>query len=125
MVAADHDRRLQFPVPHQAVDRQAELRALAVAEPADARRQSLKLDALARHRNPARQRLVVREHLEREAVGAIDVFGIARQRDPAERPAALAEERADVLGHEAGNIEGVLARPPSSPACGYCCRSRT
>ena len=32
---------------------------------------------------------------------------IARQRDPAERALALAEQRADVLGHESGNVERV------------------
>jgi hypothetical protein len=51
------------PVAHQAVDGQAEFGALAVAQPADARRQALKLNALARQREPARQRLVVREEL--------------------------------------------------------------
>ena len=35
-------------------------------------------------------------------VGGGDVGGIARERDPAERALALAEERADVGGHEAG-----------------------
>ena len=50
---------------------------------------------------------VVGEHLERELVGRGDVGRIARERRPAERPLALAEERPDVLGHEAGNLEGV------------------
>ena len=59
-------------------------------------------------RDPARQGFVVREQFERETVGAIDVFGVARERHPAERPAAFAEERTDVLRHEAGNVEGVL-----------------
>ncbi len=55
------------PRAHQAVHGQAEFGALAVAQPADARGQSLKLDALARQRNPAGQRFIVREHLERPA----------------------------------------------------------
>ena len=41
VVAADHDGRFQFALPHQAVDGHAELGALAVAQPADARGQSL------------------------------------------------------------------------------------
>ena len=41
-------------------------------------------------------------------VGPVDVLGIARERDPAERPLALAEERADVRRHEAGEGEGVV-----------------
>ena len=94
---------------------QAEPRALAVAEPADARRQPLERDALAREVDPADQRLVVPEHLERGVVGDADVFGIARERDPAERSLAFAEQRPDVLGHEAGNLERVAT--PASRAC--------
>ena len=124
MIAADHDRRLQLARAHQAVHGHAEFRALAVAQPADARRQALKVDALARQRQPARQRFVVRKQLERQAVGAVDVLGIAGERHPAERPAAFAEQRADVLGHEAGNVEGVAPRRPLAPACECCCRSR-
>src|SRR3546814_3905553 len=41
-------------------------------------------------------------------VGAIDILGIARQRRPAERPDTAAEERADIGGNEAGEIEGVV-----------------
>ena len=33
---------------------------------------------------------------------------VAAQRDPAERPLALAEQRAHIGGHEAGEVEGVL-----------------
>ena len=45
--------------------------------------------------------------VEREVVGAAYVFGRAGERHPAERPLALAEERTDVLGHEAGNLERI------------------
>ena len=48
-----------------------------------------------------------REELLHLRVGLADVLGIARQRDPAERPLALAEERPDVRGHEAGEVERV------------------
>ena len=41
MIAADHDRRRDRALAHQLVDAQAEARAIAVAEPEDARRQSL------------------------------------------------------------------------------------
>src|SRR5688572_33108629 len=37
----------------------------------------------------------------------MDVRRVARQRDPAERSAALGEQRADVLRHEAGIAEGI------------------
>ena len=54
------------------------------------------------------QRLVLREQVEHGLVGGGDVGRIARQRGPAERPAALAEQRPDVGGDEAGVVEGAL-----------------
>jgi hypothetical protein len=50
---------------------------------------------------------VVGEELQQDAVGDRDVLGVARERRPAERPLALAEQRPDVLGHEALEVEGV------------------
>jgi hypothetical protein len=46
VVAADHDGRLQLAGGHQVVQRHAEARALALPEPADARRQPLEGDLL-------------------------------------------------------------------------------
>ena len=95
------------PRRDEIVERDAEPRALALPEPADARRQSLKLDPLLRERDPATQMLVVRKQLEHQLVGARDVLRIAGERDPAERSLPLAEERPDVLGDESGNVERV------------------
>src|SRR2546429_156526 len=53
VVAADDDGRLPLSAAHQLVEEQAGFVALAVAEPADARRQSLKFDALLGHADPA------------------------------------------------------------------------
>ena len=105
---------------------QAEARAIAVAEPQDARGQTLERDAFPRQMNPpARARFVVAEHLERRLVGDADVVRIARQRRPAERTLALAEERSDLLRHEAGNVERVGDAGLRAPARECCCRSRT
>ena len=82
-------------------------RTIAVAEPEDAGRQSLERHAFAGQTDPAAQRLVVGEHLERGAIGDVNVLGIAGQRGPPERPLAFAEQRPDVLRHEAGNVERV------------------
>ena len=41
-------------------------------------------------------------------VGAVDVLGVPGQRDPAEGADAAAEQRPDVGGHEAGEVERVL-----------------
>ena len=65
-------------------------------------------DLLGRHLQPARERLVLREEVEHGLVGGGDVGRVARQRGPAERAAALAEQRADVGGDEAGVLERAL-----------------
>ena len=95
------------PRLHHLVEREAREMALAQAQPADARGQPLERDALAGHVEPAVQVRVVREQRLHLAVGRADVLRIARQRDPAERPLAFAEQRADVGGHEAREVERV------------------
>src|SRR3989441_1018456 len=116
VVAADHERRLHAPGRHQVVEDPPRLRPIAVAEPADPRRQPLEVNPLARETEPADQVRVVAEGPDQRGVGLIDVLGIARERDPAERPLPLAEERANEGGHEAGIGEvgdaGVLGRLP-------------
>ena len=95
------------PFLHHLVEGEAEAVALAEADPADARRQALEGDALARHVEPAVEVRIVGDQLLHPLVGLVDVLGIARQRGPAERADAAAEERADVGGDEAGEVEGV------------------
>jgi hypothetical protein len=51
---------------------------------------------------------VVGEQLLHLRVGAVDVLRVARQRAPAERPDAAAEQRADIGRHEAREGEGVF-----------------
>ena len=108
MVATDDDRGGQFAAAHHLVERQAQLGALAEANPADARRQALEADALARHVQPAVQVFVIRDQLFHHGVGFVDVLRIAGQRRPAERPDTAAEQRTDVGRHEAREVEGVV-----------------
>src|SRR5689334_23440128 len=109
MIAANRDRRFQIAAPDEIVNRFAHLRAFAVTEPADARRQSLKVNAIARQTQPAIQRAIVGKQLEREVVSLANVFRVARQRDPAKRSLAFAEQRANVLRHETRNLECIFA----------------
>src|SRR6266516_6148939 len=51
--------------------------------------------------------LIVRQRIHDGAVGAVDILGLAAQRDPAEWALPLGEERPDVGGHEARNVEGI------------------
>src|SRR5690348_12431578 len=108
MVAADDDGRLEFAACDEIVEREAEFFAFAITEPADARGQALKVNALLRHLDPARERFVVGEHFEDELVGAMNVRRFAGERGPAERPATFAKERTNVGRDEAGKIVGVL-----------------
>ena len=88
--------------------RGAGLRPLAVAEPADARRQPLDRHLLGGQAQPALEPGVVGEELGQRGVDARDVGGVAGQRRHPERSPALAEERPDEGGHEAGEVERVL-----------------
>ena len=108
VVAADDDGRLQFARAHHLVEGQARDVALAQSQPADARRQALEGDALARHVQPVVHLRVVREQLLDLCIRFIDVFRVARQGHPAERPPSFAKLRADVSGYETGEVEGIL-----------------
>src|SRR3546814_13746492 len=59
----------------------------------DLARQALEADALARHVEPVVQVRVVGDQLLHLGIGPVDVLGVPRQRRPAERPDAAAEQR--------------------------------
>jgi hypothetical protein len=107
VVPPDHDGRFHFSLGHHLVEGEAEAMPVAQAHPADARRQALEFDARPGHVEPVVEVRVVRHELFHPRIGAIDVFGIARQRRPPERADAAAEQRADVGRHEARKIKGV------------------
>ena len=108
VISADGDRRFQIAALHEFIDGFTHLSAFAVTEPANACRQALELDAIARQTQPAIQRLVVRKKFEREIIGLPNVLGFTRECDPAKRAFAFTEKRANVFGHEAGNLERIL-----------------
>src|SRR6266480_99723 len=108
MITSNDNRRFDFAAFDQFIHRDAELCTLAITEPADARGQPLKLDSLFRKFHPAGKSLIFRKQVERELIGARDVFGIAAQCNPAERAAPFAKERPNVFWNKPGNIECVL-----------------
>ena len=102
VVAPDHDRRLQLARGDHLVEAQPGEVALAVAEPANPRRQALELHLLA---GQPIQRAMCSWSPNSSRIASsvrVDVLGIAGQRHPAERPLALAEQRADVGGTNPG-----------------------
>mmetsp|Transcript_6403 Transcript_6403/g.26196 ORF Transcript_6403/g.26196 Transcript_6403/m.26196 type:complete len:559 (+) Transcript_6403:860-2536(+) len=108
VVAADDDGRLQLAALHHLVEGQAGAVALPQPQPADARRQALEGDALARHVQPAVHPRFMREQLLDLGIGLVDVLGVAGQGHPAEGAAALAELRPYIGRHEAREVEGVV-----------------
>src|SRR5580765_1013537 len=108
MIAANHNRCFEFAFLDQIVHRQPELRTLTITQPADTRRQSLELDALARQFDPAAQNAIPRKHLQYQIVSDGNISGIAGERYPSERAAAFAEERTDVRRNKTGKIIGVF-----------------
>lgn len=87
------------------VEPQARPVPFAVAEPADAGRQPLERHRASGQREPSGEMLVLGEQFEHGPIGGRDVRGIARQRDPPERSAALLEQRTEVRRDEAGKRE--------------------
>src|SRR5262245_48986997 len=59
VVAPDHHRRLELAPPHHLVEGEAEPVALPETDPADARRQTLKRDLLARHVEPVMEMRII------------------------------------------------------------------
>src|SRR5438132_1409201 len=108
MVPADYDWGFDFSLFYQVIHRQPELRPLAVAQPADARRQPLKFDSFSCQVNPASQNAVVWKQLQHQVVGYRDIGRIARQRDPAEGASSFAKEWSDIRRHKSGKIVSVL-----------------
>src|SRR6185437_9374805 len=107
VVAADHDGRLELAARDHVVEGLPDARAIAHADPADARGKPLEADAAARHVEPVVEMRVVGDELLHLRVGLVDVLRVAGERDPAERAVALAEERAHVRRHEAREVERV------------------
>ena len=108
MVPANYDWRFQLAVGHQIVQSQAEFCPFAIAQPADARRQSLKLYFFLRHLYPAFEVIVFREHFQNQAIGASNVRSLAGKRGPAERAFAFAKKRTNISWNKTREVVGVL-----------------
>ena len=101
MIAADDHRGRHRARAHELVDRQARSGAVAVAEPADPRRQPLEGDPLGCQLEPSLEQGVVGEEPPQLLVDDGDVGRVAGQRRPPERTDAAAEERPDIGRDEA------------------------
>ena len=127
----DRGRSRSAPSPcrvaHQLVEEQPRLRALAVAEPADARRQALERTRSLRQRQPARS-IASSPGTARAARGrcARMSSGIAARAPPSgTAPVPSQKSGRMYAGTKPGIRERVVARRLPAPARGCCCRSRT
>ena len=108
MIPPDHHRRLDLAAADELVDREARLRAVAVAEPADPGGQPLERHPLGRQLEPPLQEWIVREQLPQPVVDRRDVTRIARQHRPPEGTDSATEERPNIGRDEARVCERVL-----------------
>ena len=106
MITPDHDRGFQLARLDHLVEHQARAVPIPQPDPADAGGQALKRDALGSHVQPAVQVIIVGEQLFHRGIGFEDILGVARQRHPAKRPDAFAEQGPDIGGHKAGKGKG-------------------
>src|SRR5258706_13350612 len=107
VVAADHDGSTELAPGHHLIEGQAEAMPVAQADPADARRQPLELDALGGHVEPVVQMWIVGNELTHFLVSAKDILRIPGQRHPPEGTDATAEQWPDILRHESRDLERV------------------
>src|SRR6266513_976580 len=107
MIAPDHNRRLEFSIFDQVVHSHSKLGTVAIAEPANSRRQTLKLNALPREFHPARQSFIFWKQLQGKPIGSSDIFGVAAQRHPTKGSTAFTKKRTNVLRNKPWNVERV------------------
>ena len=91
MIASDDDRRFDLAVADEIVESEPCSRAIAVSQPADARRQTLECYAFPRKANPATERGVLGKELEQFFVATSDVAVIPRERGKSKRAGTAAE----------------------------------
>ena len=108
MITANDDWRFEFPTGHHLIERKARAVTITQPDPRDTCGQALKGDPLARHVEPVVQMRVLGKQFFHFLVGFIDILGIARQRHPAERANATAEQRADICGNKTGEGKGIF-----------------
>ena len=108
VIASDHDGRFQLAGGHHAVHLQREF-ARARRSPASrcAPAGPGNWTVLCASESSGSAISLAGNRRQISGVSGGDIRGLARKRHPAERPAAFAEQRPDVLGHEAGNRESV------------------
>src|SRR5687768_18464726 len=101
MITSDHDRRRHGYGADQPVDCEPSLRPVAVAEPADPRRQALECDTPRSELEPTLEERIVRKQRRQLPVDRRDIGRGSRQCHPPKRPYPATEQWPDVRRNEA------------------------
>src|SRR5258707_1185043 len=108
VVPSDRNRRVEIAFSHQVVTRYSHFGTITLSEPANPRRQPLKLKLLLRQPEPATQRLILGKKAQSKIIGFSNIFRIAGQRDPPKRAFPLTKQRANVFRYKSWNFKGIL-----------------
>src|SRR5258705_12704960 len=109
MVASDGYWRFQVAALDEVVNGLTHFGTFAIPQPADTRRQSLKVNTLARKTQPTVKGSVIGEQFQSEIIGLAYVFLVTRERHPTKRSLSFAEEWPDVFRHKARNLKDIFA----------------
>src|SRR5258705_11796951 len=108
MVASDGYWRFQVAALDEVVNGLTHFGTLAIPQPADTRRQSLKVNTLSRKTQPTIKGSVVREQFQSEKIGLANIFLLTRECHPTKRPLAFAEHWPNVFGHKVRNLKVIF-----------------
>ncbi len=107
MIAANDDRCFEFSACNHFIECQSQAMSLPKPDPADSRRQSLKLNAITCHIQPAMQMWVVGDELFYLGIRLVNILWVTAQGDPAKRTDAATKQRSNIRRNETGKIKGI------------------
>src|SRR5699024_7674491 len=94
-----------LPFFYQPIEFLTHLGPFAIFQPADARRQSLKMNLVLRFMNPSSQRLLFGESFENGLISRVNIFGVSGKCGPTKRAGPAAKQRSDEGRHKARKIK--------------------
>src|SRR6185503_10052102 len=100
MIASNHDWRVDLTALHQIVHGNSKLGPFTIAEPANARRQTLEMDSLFGQFHPALESFVFWKEFEGELISPRDVGRLAAQRNPSKWPLPFTEQWPNIFRNE-------------------------
>ena len=116
MIPSYDQRGGDLTTSHQFVKGQGCLLTFPLTQPTDPRRQSLESNPLLGHIEPTFKPLILREQIQKQTIGNLNILGITRKGHPTERPLALAKQRPYIRRHKTRKIKRLGITSLQSPA---------